>query len=76
MAEAVITFYQFLVLVIGMFLVGWVARISYQQFKAEKQREAEADERREAYIKKQEQKNLWARNLAESEKLFEGGAKK
>jgi hypothetical protein len=76
MAEAVITYYQFLVLIVVAFLVGWVARISWQQLKADKQREAEAEERREAYVQKLEQKDLWARNLAESEKLFEGGAKK
>lgn len=74
--EAVITYYQFLVLVVGMFFIGWVARISWQQLKADKQRDAEAEERREAYIQKLEQKQLWDNNFAESEKLFEGGAKK
>lgn len=76
MTEAVITFYQFLVLVVGMFLVGWVACISWVQLMADKQREQEAEERREAYIQKLEQKQLWDSNFAESEKLFEGGAKK
>jgi hypothetical protein len=65
MTEVLITFYEFLVLVVGMFLCGWAGRISYMQFKADKQREQEAEARRQAYIRQKR----WDANMKESEML-------
>jgi hypothetical protein len=47
-------------------------KLYHKSEKADAKRSAEANAKREAYIRKQSQKNLWDSNFAESEKLFEG----
>ena len=72
-----IEMYLLLCLCVICALFGYSVKLTYDYWKADRKREAEADMRRLAYLKTIEQKALWESNLAESEKLFEkGGAKK
>ena len=57
--------------VIG-FFAGLVAKISFEQQKKEEAREVEAQERRRMYELRKTNQKRWERNMAESEKLFEG----
>ena len=57
-----------LCLVLVAFFGGWVAKIAWEQYKADCEREARAEERRQFYELKKE---LWKNNFDESERLFE-----
>lgn len=43
-----------LLLITVAFFGGWIARVDYQQYKADQEREARAIERRQAYIHSEE----------------------
>lgn len=55
---------------------AYILMLYFKTEKADTKRSAEANAKKDAYIRKQEQKKLWDANMKESEKLFEGGAKK
>ncbi|MBO5463752.1 MAG: hypothetical protein J6A49_10625 [Clostridia bacterium] len=58
MTEEMIIFYEFLIVCVVVFFSGWFARIAYMQYKADKQREQEAEDHREEYIKQINRNNL------------------
>lgn len=52
--------------------VGFIGVLELKHRKKERERNAEANELRRAYEKRQANKKRWEQNMAESEKLFEG----
>lgn len=58
MTEEMIIFYEFLIVCVVVFFSGWFARMGYMQYKADKQREQEAEDHREEYIKQINRNNL------------------
>ena len=70
--------FWFLLLIAVAFFGGWVARVDYEQYKADQEREARARERRQAYIHSEEHiKQINRNNLFVSWcEEAKGGAKK
>lgn len=68
--------YMLCVLAVLCWFCAYILKLYHKSEKADAKRSAEAAAKRDAYIKKQSQKNLWDSNFAESEKLFEGSAEK